>query len=241
MPDSLNTAVILAGGRGLRISPLTNNRPKPMISVLNKPLLHWTVESLAAQGIKKIVIGVAYKKEKIMEYFKDGKDFGVDIFYSEHSVEGGTGEGFRLAISRFVKDKSFLAMNGDELIDINIKQLYEFHSRYNPLATVVIKEIKIPFGVIKIHSNGDILMFDEKPTIPGYYVSTGVYLFENDILPYIPEHGDIERTTYKILTESGKLKAFVHNGFWCTVNNLKDLADAENELKLQILKSEIKL
>ncbi len=239
MSNNPNTAIIMAGGRGLRLSPFTNDRPKPMINVLNKPLLQWTVESLAAQGIKKIVIGVAYKKETIIEHFKNGKDYGVDIVYSEHTVEGGTAQGFRFAISRFVKDKTFLAMNGDELIDIDLKQLYDFHSQHKPIATIVTTDVKIPFGVLKINNNGDIMMFEEKPTIPGYRVSTGVYLFDRDILSFLPETGEIERTTFKTLAKSKKLKAFVHNGFWCTVNNLKELAEAENTLKLQILKSEI--
>lgn len=228
---SVRTAVILAGGRGLRLAPFTNDRPKPMIEILNKPLLHWTIESLVVQGIKNIVIGVAYKKEKIIEYFKDGKNFGVNIDYSKHTVEGGTGQGFRLAISRFVKDKTFLAMNGDELIDIDLKQLLEFHSRYKPVATLVTREMRVPFGVLKIDTNADVIRFDEKPLIQDYYVSTGVYIFEQDILSYLPEHGDIERTTYKVLAEARKLKAFKHDGFWITVNNLKDLADAENKLK----------
>src|SRR3990170_8059704 len=120
MGSKLKTAVVLAGGEGTRLRPLTNDVPKPMIKILGKPILQWVIEWLTNNGISNIVIGVSYKKEAVMNYFKDGSEFNCNIRYSVHSIEGETGEGFRLAIRRHVDDDIFLAMNGDEMTNFNI-------------------------------------------------------------------------------------------------------------------------
>ncbi|MEM7824408.1 MAG: sugar phosphate nucleotidyltransferase, partial [Candidatus Aenigmatarchaeota archaeon] len=110
----VKTAVVLVGGAGLRMYPLTENKPKCMIEIAGKPILFWVLNWLKSNGIKNVVVGVAYKKEIVVNYLKNN-NFGLNIAISEHSVEGETGEGFRLAIERYVNDENFIAMNGDEL------------------------------------------------------------------------------------------------------------------------------
>src|SRR3989441_12279664 len=107
--DRIRSAVIISGGEGVRLRPITSDLPKGLVRVAGKPLLQWVVEWLRQNDVSNLVIGVAYLKEKIMRYFGDGNKFGVSIRYSIHSVDGGTGEGFRLAISRHVDDQSFFA------------------------------------------------------------------------------------------------------------------------------------
>jgi len=228
---SVSTAVILAGGSGLRLAPLTNNVPKALVRIRSKPLLEWVIQWLRSNRIRNLVVGIAYEKEKIVGYFGDGTGFGVQIKYSVHSVEGGTAEGFRRAIKRHVKDETFLAMNGDELTNLNVRNLYELHATSGAIATVAVTPFKSPFGLVKLDSNGHVMIFEEKVTIPDTYVSIGVYAFEREILDYIPNRGDIERTTFPALSRMKRLQAYRHDGFWATVNNLKELQEAEENIE----------
>jgi len=234
LKDNVGTAVILAGGQGLRLRPLTNDFPKAMINVAGKPLLEWTLDWLKENEIYNIIIGVAYKKDKIIDYFGDGERFGVKIRYSTHTVEGGTIEGFRLAIARYVSDDFFLAMNGDELVDLNIKNLVEYHISNKGLATITVGPLRSPYGVVNVEqaSKGyDVIQFIEKPILKTHFVSTGTYVFSRKLLEYLPENGDIERSVFPKLASMRKLKAYLHDGFWVTINTIKDLQDAENQIK----------
>ena len=226
----IETAVILAGGEGLRLRPLTNDIPKAMITVAGKPLLQWVIEGLRKHGVQKIVVGVAYKKEKVIDYFGNGKDFGVKIDYSNHTVEGGTSEGFRLAIERHVSDDIFVAMNGDELVTLDLPDFVKCHCSSGGLATVAIGPLRSPYGVVELEGN-DIVGFQEKPILRSHFVSIGTYIFSHEVLDYLPDTGDIERTAFPRLVSMRKLKAYTHAGFWATVNTMKDLQDVEDQLR----------
>jgi NDP-sugar pyrophosphorylase family protein len=228
---SISKAVVLAGGRGLRLSPFTNNLPKALIRIRSKPLLEWIVQWLARNEVRDLVLGVAYEKEKIMDHFGDGSSLGVRIRYSTHSVEGGTAEGFRTAIDRYVDDETFLAMNGDELTNLDVRKLHELHARSGALATVAVAQLKSPFGVARLNSDDRVVGFEEKVKIPDTYVSIGIYVFQRDILELIPTSGDIERTTFPALARMNKLQAYRHDGYWATVNNLKELQEAEENIE----------
>jgi len=225
----VHTAVVLAGGAGLRLRPLTDDRPKAMIMVAGKPLLEWILEALKRSGIHDIVIGVAYKKERIMEHFGDGQRFGFRIKYSDHTVEGGTGEGFRLAIERHVNDPVFLAMNGDELVDVDINEFTAFHAARGGIVTMAVGPLRSPYGVVQLRGD-DVIGFQEKPILHTHYVSVGAYVMSHAIVEYLPKTGDIERLTFPQLASARKLKAYVHKGFWATLNTAKDLEDVENQL-----------
>lgn len=226
----VRTAVVLAGGAGLRLRPLTNDKPKAMIEVLGKPLLQWIVEWLRNNDIERIVIGVAYKKEAIMNHFDDGSKFGLQIDYSVHSVEGETGEGFKLAISRFVKDNTFVAMNGDELTSLDLGDMVDFHLSQKSIATIAVSPLRSPYGVVEVTSNNDVIGFEEKPIIDSVLVNSGIYVFDQQILDYLPEKGSLEHVTLPTLARLRLLKAFQIDGFWLTVNSVKDLETAEHEL-----------
>jgi len=231
MKNIIDTAVVLAGGEGSRLRPLTNNIPKPMIRILGKPILHWIIEWLTNNGIYNIILGVAYKKEAVMNYFKDGSEFDCKIKYSIHSVEGETGEGFRLAISRYVDDDIFLAMNGDEISNFNINKLLNYHNKYNPITTIAVTNPRSNFGVIKINKNGQILSFEEKPVLSNILVSIGIYVFNRQIIDYLPVRGTIEKTTFPSLAKLKLIRAFPIDGEWLTVNTMKDLKFVEEFLK----------
>lgn len=230
--ETIRTAVVLAGGEGLRLRPLTNDRPKAMIPLAGKPIIEWIIQWLVANGISRIVVGVAYRKEVVIEYLKQLSVDG-EVKISEHSVEGGTGEGFRLAISRHVDDSNFLAMNGDEITNISISEFEEFHSRNRGIATIAVSHLKSPFGIVEIQDD-TIVRFKEK-TYLDEYVSTGVYVFDRRMLEVLPQKGNIEDLVFPKLAASGQLKAYKHKGFWGTVNTIKDLQEVEKELKSGVL------
>ena len=201
------------------------------MNVGGKPLLQWVVEWLKANGVTTIVMGVAYLKDRIIDYFGDGVHFGVSIRYSVHTVEGGTGEGFRLAITRHVKDDTFYALNGDQITDIRLGSMMDRHERSNGIATIAVVHPRLPFGLVQVDRNGNCKGFLEKPVLNDRYISTGVYVFERRITRYLPMRGDIERSTFPKLSRLSRLAAYRHAGSFITVNSLRELEEAEKALK----------
>ena len=201
------------------------------MEVAGKPLIQWVVEWLRMNDVKRIILGVAHLKEEIISYFGDGSRFGVEITYSTHTVNGGTGEGFRLAISRYVDKDVFFAMNGDQITDLKLKDLEDFHLRHNPTATIVMTNPHCPYGHIKVDDNHNVLGFAEKPFCPQAYCNAGLYVFNKEILNFLPDKGDVEETTFPLLGAERNLKAYPFDGIFITVNTHKDLAEAEEKLK----------
>src|SRR5439155_7050027 len=157
------TAVILSGGEGLRLRPITHDIPKGLVRVGGRPLLEWVVVWLQENRVTELVIGVAHLKEKIMRYFGGGEKFGVDIRYSVHTVEGGTSEGFRLAISRYVDSPSFFALNGDQITDLRLGSFHSSYSKDRALASIAVVHPRLPFGLVEISPKGFCEGFVEKP------------------------------------------------------------------------------
>ena len=232
MEARVKTAVILVGGAGLRMRPLTEDVPKCMIPLHGKPLLYWSLNWLEEYGFKHIVLGVAYREEAIKKYIRENP-LGMGIDFSRHTLEGETGEGFRLAIERYVNDDDFLAMNGDELTNLNLQKFAEFHLKHKPIATIAVSPMNSPFGIIEIDGN-DIVGFKEKPILKDKLVSTGIYMFNRAILDYLPTREAIEKTTFPMLAKNRFLKAYRlgENERWLTINSIKDLSIAEKEFGL---------
>ncbi|HZY47524.1 MAG TPA: nucleotidyltransferase family protein [Candidatus Bathyarchaeia archaeon] len=229
-----STAVILSGGEGLRLRPITHDIPKGLVKVGGRPLLEWVVEWLQQNQVTDLIMGVAYLKEKIMRHFGNGKKFGVDIRYSVHTVEGGTSEGFRLAISRYVDSAHFFALNGDQITDLRLSAMYNAYENDSVLASIAVMHPRLPFGLVDINQEGLCRGFIEKPTLSDVYCSMGIYVFNRKLLRYLPRRGDVERTTFPRLARMNKLKAFKHKGSFITVNSLRELEEADNALKEKV-------
>ncbi len=225
-----HTAVVLSGGEGVRLRPITNDLPKGLVRVGGKPLLQWVIEWLRTNHVKNIVLGVAYLRNQIMDYFGDGSRFGVNIRYSIHTVEGGTGEGFQLAISRFIDEDTFFALNGDQITDIDLGMMIKKHQQKRAVATIAIVHPRLPFGLVKVDGHDRCLGFLEKPVLNDRYISTGVYVFDRGIKKRLPLRGDLERSTFPQLVRSKQLAAFRHLGSFTTVNSLRELEEAEHSL-----------
>ena len=225
------TAVVLSGGEGIRLRPITRDLPKGLVEVGGKPLLQWVVEWLKENKVVNIVMGVAYLKDRIIDFFGDGSRFGVHILYSAHTVEGGTGEGFRLAIARHVKDDTFFALNGDQITDIRLSEMLSRHRKAGAMATIAVVHPKLPFGLVDVDATGICRGFLEKPLLKDRFISTGVYVFDKAIAKHLPQQGDIERATFPKLSRQRKLAAYRHTGSFITVNSLRELEEAEAALE----------
>lgn len=220
---------MLVGGSGLRMRPLTEDLPKCMIPLHGKPLIHWTLSWLKSYGFEHAVLGVSYCKDVVINYIRKNP-LGIRVDFSEHTIEGETGEGFRLAIERHVTDENFLAMNGDELTNLNINAFSEFHLAQKGIVTIAVSSMQSPFAVLEIKGN-DIIEFKEKPLLEDKLVSSGIYIFNQAIGDYLPAKGSIEKTAFPALATKRLLRAYrlKENERWLTVNCVKDLSIAETQ------------
>ena len=216
-------AVILAGGLGTRLRPLTYVVPKPMLPIAGKPLLEHTLNYLKEYGIEEVIICVAYLKRQIIDYFKNG-DFGIEVRFAEADNLLGTGGQLRTSVD--LVEGTFLAMNGDIVTSMNLKNLIEFHAKNSGIGSIALKEytVEIPYGFIEINPESLVMSFKEKPSIT-YKANAGVYVFEKRLFEYIPDQKvvSLEREVFPHLIESGeKLYGYLENAFWADVGDLAE-------------------
>ena len=228
---SLKTAIIIAGGKGTRLEEKSEDLPKPLIPVGGVPILERILLWLKNNGVEKIVIGVAYKKELIKNYFGNGSKFGLEIIYTEHDENGGTEDAFKAAIEQSgIEDENFYAMNGDQVTDLQLIGLTNTHLKNNAVATLVTIKLKTNFGIIETDTQNKITSIQEKWIVPNTLMNTGIYVFNKKIKDYLVGK-NIEENAFCKLCEEGKLYSFYYDGEWFSVNNKKDLKEAEDYLK----------
>lgn len=226
----LKTAVIIAGGKGERLQEHRSDLPKPMIPIKGIPLLERIIRWLKEQGVEKIVIGVAHKKEIIKDYFKDGRNFGVKIIYTEHDPNGGTEDAFKTAIEKSkIDDENFYAMNGDQITDLHLGGVTNFHIKNEAIATIVSVTLKTNFGLVEKNDRSQIIKFREKGRVPEKIINSGIYVFNKKIKNFL-KRGNIEKNAFNKLIEKGKIYSFYYDGVWLTVNDKKELDVAEEFL-----------
>jgi NDP-sugar pyrophosphorylase family protein len=223
------TAVIIAGGEGSRLKPLSNNKPKAMVEINGHPMLYWVLRWLKFHGVENVVLGVAYKKEKIISYLKANKNFGLNAHISVHTLEGGTAQGFKLAISRFVTDENFIAMNCDEVTNLHLPNLARVHEKAQPLVTMALAPFHCRFSVVDTDAKGFIHGFKYGHILPDVPVSIGIYAFNRGILKHIPDTGSIEHAVFTPLAKKGKLASYrlQPDELWISVNDLKNVREVE--------------
>tara|TARA_Y100000310_G_scaffold331620_1_gene405495 strand:+ start:608 stop:1333 length:726 start_codon:yes stop_codon:yes gene_type:complete len=232
---NLKTALILAGGKGTRLIEHTKDLPKPLVPIRGIPLLKRIILWLKKNGIENIILGVAYKKEMIINYFKDGSSFGLKIDYVEHDENGGTGDAFREDIKqalekKLIQEENFYAMNGDQITDLQLKDFTNNHLKTGAFATILTVKMKTNLGIVESDSGGKITKFQEKWEIPEIHINAGIYIFNKKIVEYLVG-GNIEETTFRTLSKEGKIRAFFYDGIWITVNDRKELKKMEDCLK----------
>lgn len=235
MLNELKTAVILVGGNGTRLKPYTNNMPKPLIEIEGKSILEWNSKWLKSNGIENLVFGCGLKKDNIKKFMEERNNLGFkSVEYSENSVEGGTAEAFRLAITKYVKDENYLAMNGDELTNLDLNKMFKTHYKTKATVTMALVPFTCNYSVIEIDkSTGMVNDFVYGKTLEDVPVSIGIYLFNKRINNIIPNSGSIEDILFTKLSKNGEIAPHMldKKEEWTTINDHKQKTEAGQTLK----------
>ncbi|HHW58361.1 MAG TPA: NDP-sugar synthase [Clostridia bacterium] len=220
-------ALLLAGGLGTRLRPLTDDLPKPMVPIMGRPLLERIILNLKKSGVDEVVISTYYKSQYIEDYFKPEEDYlGVKIHYITEESPLGTGGAIKNAEKFF--DDTFLILNSDIVSDIDYADLIKYHKRRRAQVTIASIEVRdtSQYGVIEFDEKGFITAFKEKPK-PGEsnskYINAGVYVFEPEVLKEIPENTvvSVERETYpKLLEKEYRMAIYKFNGYWIDIGTI---------------------
>jgi dTDP-glucose pyrophosphorylase len=229
-PEKLpNSAVIMAGGEGRRLRPLTRDCPKPMLQVAGKPLLEIILNQCIDAGFEDFYFSVNYLKEKIQMYFKDGSAWGVRIQYLEEAEPLGTAGALGLLQQR--PDHPFLVLNGDVLTRVDYMNLLRFHSDNQSTATLCVREhsTQIPYGVVHME-DVKVVALEEKPVLT-HHVNAGIYLLNSDVLDLIPRNAFLDMPQLlKTVSEQGKsVSAFPLHEYWLDVGHPETLERAYGE------------
>lgn len=217
-------ALVLAGGKAERLGEAAQGLPKPLVPVAGYPLAQYTVVRLVEAGVDRVILACRAGQEEIFVNALAG--LGAEIEPVGEPEPLGRGGGLRLAASRRREPGPVLALNGDELLDVDFRQVFVEHQGSGAAATIVVAQVHSPFGVVDLQDDGAITGFREAPKLP-HWVNSGVYVLGDEALARLPERGDHEQSTFPELASEGKLRGHRHEGVWLTVNTPKDLRRAE--------------
>ena len=221
-------AVIMAGGFGTRLRPLTNEIPKPMVPILNKPILEHIINLLKEHNITDYTIVLYYMPEKIKDYFKNGKEFGVNIRYVIPDDDYGTAGAVKFT-EKFIEDE-FIVISGDVLTDFNLTEVADFHKKKDSIATLSLYSSDNPlqYGIVLTNDESRIVRFLEKPSSSEVFsdtINTGIYFFNKEVFKYIPEgeNYDFSKDLFPKLLEGGiPIYGYKTEGYWRDVGNLDE-------------------
>lgn len=225
------TAMVMAGGMGTRLRPLTEELPKPMLPVGDRPLLELIIEQLRQTGIHQVNIATHYKPEKITEHFGNGRDFGIDIRYVAEEQPLGTAGALSLMQP---PDRPLLVMNGDILTRVNFKQMYAFHREHHADLTVGVRpyQVQVPYGVVE--SDGvHLCRLAEKP-IYTFFVNAGIYLLEPAAYRYIPMNGrrfDMPDLIERLIADGRRVVSFPVREYWLDIGQHDDYLQAQEDVR----------
>lgn len=222
--------VIMAGGLGKRLRPLTQVLPKPLVEVGGRPILETIIKQLHAQHFHNIHISLNYMGDKISEYFGDGSEYGVDIQYLREDCPRGTAASLKLLDRKRIQEP-LIVMNGDILTTVDMRKLLQFHLQINAQATMAVIEhsYEVPYGVVELDQE-NIVKFDEKPSYR-FFVNAGIYVISPECLDIIPsdEFFDMPALFERISKNNGKTAAFPIREYWMDIGQPADLNQARNE------------
>ena len=219
----IKKALILAGGKGIKMRPLTYEMPKTMIPVKGKPILEYIVDNLRDAGIKDLVILIGQMGEKIKDHFGDGSRFGVKIKYVKEKETAGTGGALR-QLEKTVGIKPFVLVYGDVLIELNYHDFIDFHTSHAGLVTIALTSVAEPYeyGAVKLHGENvvDFIEKPEKGTSSSHLVSSGIYVVEPEIFDFIPKKAPVsfEKDVLPKLIAKKKVLGYPFEGKWFDVS-----------------------
>jgi len=219
-------AIILAGGKAERLGEAAGGRPKALVELAGRPLAAYQVAQLAAAGVTRVLVSCAAGEEGAFEAALGG--IGPEVVAVPEPEPLGRGGGIRFAARARREQGDLLALNGDELVDVDFSRLLSLHREREAAATITVVPLRSPFGVVDL--DDDLVTgFREAPRLD-QWVSCGIYALAEEALERFPERGDHETTTFPELAAEGRLRALRHEGVWLTVNTPKDLRVANEYL-----------
>jgi len=211
-------AIILAGGRGKRLRPVTDYVPKPLVPINNIPIIEWQIKYLKKFGVSEVIVCTGYKQEMIENYLSM-KKMGIKIKFSVEKSPLGTGGAIKKA-GKMIRDPSFFVINGDVITDIDLERLAK---KQNSIASV---ELRTKFGILETDDEDKIIKFKEKKEVSDLWMNAGIYHLQKDTLQKLPSKGDIEKTVFPEYAKKGKLNIvkFKH-AKWYSIDSFKDMEE----------------
>ena len=229
--DKENRVVLMAGGLGMRLRPLTADCPKPMINVGNKPLLETILENFISYGFRRFYVSVNYKADVVKSYFGDGSKWGADICYLHEEKSLGTAGALSLIPEKPQHD--LLVMNGDLLTKINFSQLLHFHKEKNAMGTMCVREydFQVPYGVVQIEKD-KMLGISEKP-VHRFFVNAGIYVLAPQALDFVPHNTylDMPSLFENMIAKKNEAVVFPVREYWLDIGQMSDYDRANGEYK----------
>ena len=209
--------IILAGGKGKRLRPITDYVPKPLIPIKNIPIIEWQIKYLKKFGISEIIVCSGYKT-KMIENYLNNKKLGIKITFSVEDKPLGTGGAIKKA-GKKIKDRSFLVINGDTITNIDLKKLIK---KNNAIAAI---QLRTKFGILQTDKD-KIMKFDEKKEIENLWMNAGIYHLNKETLKELPIVGDIEKTLFPDYAKKEKLSTIKFtNSKWYSIDSFKDIEE----------------
>jgi len=230
-------AVVMAGGEGTRLRPLTSNRPKPLVPILNKPCMQHSIELLKRFGVDEIIVTLYYLADEIQGYFGDGSELGVKLRYTIEETPLGTAGSVKQA-EEWLKDDTFIIVSGDALTDLDVGKALEFHKERGSDATIVLKHVDNPleFGVVVTDDNGRVRRFLEKPSWGEVFsdtVNTGMYILEPSVFQYMAagQNCDWSQDVFpKLLADEKPMFGYIMKDYWTDVGSLQQYRQAQYDM-----------
>src|SRR5687768_8504380 len=225
-------AIVMAGGEGTRLRPLTSNQPKPMVPIVGKPCMEHILDLLRHHGLTDVIVTVAFLPQAIRSYFGDGESLGLEIQYSVEETPLGTAGSVGLATRRL--DEPVLVISGDALCDVDLTRMLEAHREQGAAVTIGLKSVDNPleFGIVVTDEDGRIERFLEKPSWGQVFtdtINTGIYVLDPSVLKHIPTDRpyDFSKELFPLLLEMGRpLFGHVAHGYWQDIGNLEQYRQA---------------
>src|SRR6185503_16503584 len=225
-------AVVMAGGEGTRLRPLTSNQPKPMVPIVGKPCMEHILDLLRRHGMNEVVVTLAFMPQAIRTYFGGGESLDMDVDYSVEEQPLGTAGSVRLAERRL--DETFLVISGDALCDVDLTALVDAHKAKGAAVTIGLKSVENPleFGIVVTDEEGRVERFLEKPSWGQVFsdtINTGIYVLEPEVLRHIPTDRpfDFSKELFPLLLKMGRpMYGYVLDGYWQDIGNLDQYRQA---------------
>lgn len=216
-------ALILSGGIGKRLRPITDYLPKPLVPIDNTPIIEWQIRYFEKFGIDEFVICIGYRSEQIIDYL-DGRNLSANIQYSIEKIPLGTGGAIKKA-DKYIKEDSFYVINGDVITNLDLRKL---RPTKNSIAVIPLRST---FGLVHLAGN-KVERFEEKPQMFNDWMNAGVYHLETSVIKLLPKIGNIETTTFPRLAKNGNLYAVRYNNvFWHSIDSHKNMEDCIKEMR----------